>query len=317
MRRYIGYEATGSISGIFDYNEMDYRIRTNQFNYAASAAGLYAFTTFTFTNGGQTGATGPSLSTLLSSYNTVSNPWLSNTTYFSASAGIQLWTVPETATYSIDTYGAAGGGSGFGNFGTGARIKGDFSLTQGTRIFILSGQRGIDSNASGGGGGSFVSQGSTNFANSTLLIAAGGGGGYGNSAGNAVNAVTTINGAAGLGAGYAGGTNGNGGVAGTNTGWGGAGAGWLGDGGDGGVYGGIAPRVQTNGQGSTGPFNCAGVQGGFGGGGGGGCNGAGGGGGYSGGGTSGGGGGSFAGGTNQINTANANTGHGYVVITKL
>lgn len=276
--------------------------------------GLYAFTDATFTTGGQTGSSGPSLQQAVSGLTGSGvDAWKNNTQYFNVSNGIQQWTVPKTGTYSIEAFGARGGDTS-GRWGNGARMKGDFQLTQGEIINIIVGQRGGDSGASGGGGGSFVYK---NATDSLPLIVAGGGGGWGGSGGVAFSATTSTNGTAGSGAGYAGGTNGNGGSTATNSGWGGAGAGWLTNGQDGGIYGGIAFAPRNGGRGSSGPFNCSGVFGGFGGGGGGGCNGAGGGGGYSGGGTSGGGGGSYNGGTNQSNTAGANNDAGRVVITLL
>ena len=42
--------------------------------------------------------------------------------------GIQEWTVPATTTYTIDAYGANGGGGSGYLGGLGARIKGDFDL---------------------------------------------------------------------------------------------------------------------------------------------------------------------------------------------
>ena len=106
------------------------------------------------------------------------------------SSGIQLWTVPRTAKYIIDAYGAEGGNNS-GNFGggTGARMKGTFSLTKGDKYMILVGQigrtAGGNSNSNyagaGGGGGTFVVKG-TNYTTSNtsnVLLVAGGGGGSG------------------------------------------------------------------------------------------------------------------------------------------
>jgi len=75
---------------------------------ATPSGNLYAFSTFTFTNANTSGRTGPNLSTLLANYNTVTNPWLSNASNFTASNGIQTWTVPTTGTYTIVAKGAQG-----------------------------------------------------------------------------------------------------------------------------------------------------------------------------------------------------------------
>lgn len=277
---------------------------------AAAIVGLYAFTTATFTNGSQTGPTGPSLTQARDGLTgpEVDN-WKNNTSYFNTSSGIQLWTVPRTGTYTIEVWGARGG-SGSVRGGYGARMRGDFSLTEGQTVYILVGQQGGDSNAGGGGGGSYVY---TNVNDTYPLIAAGGGGAYGSSWGvQGFDGRTETSGGTGQ---YSGGTSGNGGSTATNSGWGGGGAGWLTNGGDGGIYGGIAYAPKNGGNGSSGPFACAGVFSGFGGGGGGGCNGGGGGGGYSGGGAGSGAGGSYNGGTNQSNSAGIQNGHGKVTIT--
>mgnify|MGYP000220795266 CR=1 FL=1 len=92
-------------------------------------------------------------------------------------AGIQAWTVPYTATYRIEVWGAQAGDHNNGVGGSGARVRGDFELTQGDVLRILVGQRGSDGTSYdvGGGGGSFVVT-----DDDTPLIVAGGGGGVGN-----------------------------------------------------------------------------------------------------------------------------------------
>jgi len=95
-----------------------------------------------------------------------------------ASAGIQSWTVPASATYRIVAKGAAGGHrtSGTTAPGRGTIMTGDFTLTQGTVLLILVGQMGSDgSTGGGGGGGTFVVTGTQS--NPSPLIIAGGGGG--------------------------------------------------------------------------------------------------------------------------------------------
>ena len=235
---------------------------------------------------------------------------------------IQSYTVPTTGTYTIDAYGAQGGGT---NGGKGARIKGDVSLTAGTVLKILVGQQGgvYGSGSSGGGGGTFV----TDNSNNPIMIAGGGGGNLNDSspcsAGSVIDGQITTSGAYSLDKTGTGGSSGNGGT-GTNSGWGGGGGGLLTNGTD------ASACVSTHGtafvNGGQGGASCAtNAVGGFGGGAGthGNTGGGGGGGGYSGGGGSnqnqtpdcGGGGGSYNGGSNQTNTAGVQTGNGQVIIT--
>jgi hypothetical protein len=288
---------------------------------------LYSFTTFTFTNADATGRTGPTYSALTSAYSSAS--WTANTAFFNATDGIQLWTVPATATYEIQVTGASGGTS-FGPRagGLAAIMTANFSLTEGQKLKILVGQMGLGGNTSnscgsdgGGGGGSFVAL----EAGNSPLIVAGGGGGAGNNQINRdldrKNAANSTNGnkASGNNGGN-GGTAGGGGSIQTNScvSGGGGGGGFSGSGSAGGQ------SFLAGGQGGTGGF-----AGGFGGGGGAGVNYAAGG----GGGWSGGGGGGLdtcscndmgdggAGGSYSLNTytfARATVpGHGSVRITKL
>jgi len=306
--------------------------------YAGESA-LYSFSSHTFTNCGKTGYSGPTLAECKSSYDV---SWEDDTDFFDvpSNAGIQLWTVPETATYRIEVWGAQGAfiTSGHtngqvlqGGGGKGARMRGDFNLTIGDKIKILVGQMGRGGYAaSGGGGGAFVAT-----ANNTALIVAGGGGGNrsGNTWNNAMNAVTGTSGVDGVGDQHGGhgdgGANGQGGTAGHQS---GSGAGFSGDGvksSDGRslyigptksysfVNGGLGGRLQ---YGSGTSY----MQGGFGGGGAGGWGGTGAGGGYSGGGGGinsnnngfAGGGGSFNNGSNQSNTGALWEDHGKCTITK-
>jgi len=259
--------------------------------------------TFTFTNCGQTGYTGPSQSQVNSTYGST------NTLYsqVTATAGIQYWTVPSTGIYSIEVHGAEGGYSNNygGSGGDGSMMSGDFSLTVGTQLKILVGQEGYaNTYDGGGGGGTFV----TLTDNTPIIIAGGGGGGSASCSQNYQHGWINENGQSNCN-GTLGGTNGSGG---NNCTTAGPGAGLLGNG-QGGWYG------QAFVNGGNGHSNQA--QGGFGGGGaGGGTNGAGGGGGYSGGAgscwdTYAGGGGSYNSGTNQLNQTGENTGHGYVIIS--
>ena len=154
----------------------------------ASETPSYSFSTFTFTSGGTSGPTGPALSTLLSSYSTSTYPWLNNTSYFTATGGIQYWTVPSTAVYRITALGA-GGYSGNGTAGYGASMRGDFTLSKGQVIKILVGQCGIYSSYGGGGGGTFVAT-NTN----TALVVAGGGASTSPWSSGRVDALTTNSG---------------------------------------------------------------------------------------------------------------------------
>lgn len=295
---------------------------------------LYTFTSFTFTSAGIGGNVGPTLAQCLSSYNTATYPWLNNTAYFNVTAGIQLWTVPKTASYTIEAYGAAGGASST----TVARMKGTFSLTKGDKLRILVGQNGVTGAAAcnnamgGGGGGTFVMK-ETGSTISDIYVIAGGGGGKSANSSTTYYASITTSGNAGSDSGGAGGSDGNGGAykSGQCVGNSGAGGGLLTDGGQNvGNQGGKA--FVNGGTGGTG-FNDYGgtvANGGFGGGGGTSSYMGGGGGGYSGGGSGGvascscasigggGGGGSYNNGTNQTNDLQTNnTGAGYVIITAL
>ena len=142
------------------------------------------FLAYVFTNLGKEGREGPAnasgyLGTTLEGQVTLNG-------------GIQMWQVPYTGTYIIESRGAAGANGTCHNSnststwhrgGLGAKISGKFWLTHGTLLKILVGQRGMMSISScysvdndvadgGGGGGSFVA-----YVNNTPLIIAGGGGG--------------------------------------------------------------------------------------------------------------------------------------------
>ena len=229
---------------------------------------------------------------------------------------IQTWTVPKSGVYTIEAYGAEGGGStSYATLGgKGARIKGDVYLIAGEVIKVMVGQKGGDAVYDGmGGGGTFVVKQSGN----TPIIIAGGGGGASGSGANAVgmDAVTGTTSTADRCNSCAGVSGPSGGTACSNASGGG---GFTGNGGAGsGSFGGVS---YTNG--GTGGNSYYTVTGGFGGGGGshGGGWGGGGGGGYGGGsahtaGCGGGGGSSYNSGAVQSNTAGVRTGAGIVTIT--
>ena len=145
--------------------------------------------TVTFTNCSKTGINGPSQSDCNTSYSGTSLEG-----DVTLSSGIQLWTAPTTATYTIEVWGAKGGGDTYpcnyhGLGGTdchgvnGARMKGTFSLNQGDILRIAIGQMGEsyvsgNNGGGGGGGGTFVAKGSDHSGATALIIAGGGGGGH-------------------------------------------------------------------------------------------------------------------------------------------
>jgi len=148
---------------------------------------------------GTTGSTGPSLSSLQSTYGV----WSLNSDYFAQGSfqGYQLWTVPQSGKFKITAKGAQGGSqtSSYGYGAAGAKVSATFDLTRGQKIEIIVGQGGgggpsdPHGNEGGGGGGSFVLKypRSTISESDILLIAGGGGGapGYGTSCNNYANRV--------------------------------------------------------------------------------------------------------------------------------
>ncbi len=289
--------------------------------------------TFTFTNCSATGKTGPTQSQVNSTY-TSGNSLYNGVTIITQ--GIQEWTVPETGTYTIESYGAQGGGDYGGN---GAKIVGDFNLSQGDVLKILVGQVGehnasnVRCNSSGGGGGTYVTKSPYNNTSSILVIAGGGGGegdaytcsteqltGTGGSTGNDGLPGTVTTRHANI---Y--GTDGNGGSYSSTTGAS-CGAGFIGNSVaySNSSWADEAYSFINGGEGANQDHSSCGADGGFGGGGAG-AYGAGGAGGYSGGGTGdyrspcdasgGGGGGSYNSGSNQSNTAGTWEEHGQVIIT--
>ena len=148
-------------------------------------AALYTFNSHTFTNCTATGNTGPTQTQCRSAYTTT---WDESDSNFTVVNGIQIWTVPASGTYRIRANGATGGGYAGGNYGYGASIQGDFTLSQGETLSILVGQQGIASGggyAQGGGGGSFVIR-----KDLSILAIAGGGGSMGSGGGDAGSSRT-------------------------------------------------------------------------------------------------------------------------------
>ena len=130
-----------------------------------STSCLVAFShTFT-TCGVASGRDGPSLTQCRNSY--AGPAWVNDSSSFSVSGGIQLWTVPTTGTYRIE---ARGAGSNHRSTQAGAVMAADFTLTAGEQLRILVGQ--ISTRADHGSGGTFVAR-----SNNTPIIVAGGSGG--------------------------------------------------------------------------------------------------------------------------------------------
>ncbi len=250
-------------------------------------------------------------------------------TFSSTSTGregtIQSWNVPYDGDYKITAYGAEGGGEDK-KAGLGAKVSGEFSLSEGEAIKILVGQEGLSGSyggEGGGGGASFLIDDEDN----PLIIAGGGGGqGYagdidGDFNDEGINASIGENGTDGkdwdqIEFGGAGGQNGDGGEGATEGYGGGGGGGFFTNGSDGGMgqsgFSFLNGAKGGKGEGSSG-------DGGFGGGGGNGDWGGGAGGGYSGGGggadySGGGGGGSYNSGVSKSSEAAVNQGDGKVII---
>ena len=280
---------------------------------------LYEFTSHKFTSCGAIGREGPTLQQCRSSYNTA---WINNNDYYNMKTlGIQLWTVPISGFYKIQTAGARGGNATTAkrNGGNGIILSGTFMLSKGSILKIAVGHIGGNNTyTGGGGGGSFVA---TTIDDKPLIVS-GGGGGAGNSGGDGRNAVNSVDGGAGHG-GHKGGINGRINKIGSSGGWGQSGGSFYSDG----TYKGsedyerLATALSfingaTGAQGSGVSASCQPTLGGFGGGGSGSCDGGGGGGGYSGGAPGGGGGGSINNGTNNEN-GGQNNDNGYVQVNFL
>jgi hypothetical protein len=160
--------------------------------------GLYVFSPnpFKFTNGGQTGYLGPELATLTGHADYSAAAWRTNTANFNLGKGyypdsgsdastpqrgFQLWTVPTDGTYTIQAQGALGGDANILSQtpGKGARVQADFTLTKGTKIIIIVGQKGVSATnyqlSSGGGGGTFVLKNNFGITTDDIYLIAGGG----------------------------------------------------------------------------------------------------------------------------------------------
>jgi hypothetical protein len=158
----------------------------------------FAGTTYSFTNASATGFNGPTQAQIDSAY---SGSTLQGLVTIST-RGIQTWTVPSSGEYSITIAGAAGGSNLDRSLtgGSGALLTTVVSLTAGTVLNIVVGQKGTDSFSvcsdtfcgAAGGGGSFVYTSTGN----TFLAVAGGGGGAAANATNLFSSKTTADGKA-------------------------------------------------------------------------------------------------------------------------
>ncbi|MBC8739830.1 hypothetical protein F6X40_24255, partial [Paraburkholderia sp. UCT31] len=235
------------------------------------SAPLYDFTSFTFTPCSAYGVYGPSLAQCHIAYGPAS--WAQNPAYFSVTNGVQTWVVPEDGNYQITVAGAVGGNGtnyqsaqypGYG--GKGAVLTAVVSLKKGTVLSLMVGQRGSTSTLDGGGGGgTFVAQGST-----PLMVAGAGGGSTPYSPFTGDNASLTTTGTCSYDASLAG-TNESGGSSVSSTG-GAGGSGFSGNGASTGQFGGQSYSFLNGGVsgGTSNGCNKA-APGGFGGGGGAGC----------------------------------------------
>jgi len=170
--------------------------------------------TYTFTNAGASGKTGPSQAQVTSAYSSTN---LSGAV--AAFDGIQYWIVPSTGLYQIDITGASGGGT---NGGMAAEASAEFLLDGGDTLMVLVGQMGVDGmdGSTTGGGGTFVvvlDPSSSHITSTGLrvrpLLIAGGGGGNPGTANSSTDASLNTTGGAGTGGtgSGAGGSNGAGG----------------------------------------------------------------------------------------------------------
>ena len=140
---------------------------------------LFTFSSFTFTNAGAQGASGPSLGQCQTAYSGQS--WLAS--YFSCVNGYQSWTIPTTKSFTIQCCGAGstireGGTSGAR--GCGALLSFSTQLIQGRRLKFVVGQPGLNSSSasvgSGGCGATYIEYETGSNTNTYNILAVAGGG---------------------------------------------------------------------------------------------------------------------------------------------
>lgn len=142
---------------------------------------LFEFTTHTFTPASTVGRFGPTITTLRNSYSSAT--WAADPNFFfeGRSQGYQVFKIPKTGIYEIETAGARGDNSSnpTSGRGRGAIIRARFTFQINDTLEMLVGQvpgNGTGTSATsycGSGGGSFVAFYGTN----TPIIVAGGGAG--------------------------------------------------------------------------------------------------------------------------------------------
>ena len=145
---------------------------------------LYSFTSHTFTNCGQTQETGPTLAQCKSEYTPT---WTDDTNYFNViNSGTQIWTVPESAIYTIKVAGGSGGepfsrpNEWQGNGGVGSLVEANYSIQKGTKLYIEVGHKGVSQQNQGSGTGTpnvFGGGGKSDISSSTTYSFQSSGGG--------------------------------------------------------------------------------------------------------------------------------------------
>ena len=135
---------------------------------------LYPFSQFTFTTGDTAGPIGPTKNRLLAqSANYTNESWVTNSDFFNVLGGdwcqgVQIWTVPASANYTLTVAGSSGtpqryAGSSTG--GPGAIVQATMFLTKGTKLCIAAGQFGQMINTVAAASNDIYDGGWTNFSN--------------------------------------------------------------------------------------------------------------------------------------------------------
>jgi hypothetical protein len=158
------------------------------------------------------------------------------TVTFTYTGDYYLWSAPLSGSFTLEVWGAQGGGTGASYWGTGGNggyAKGTITLTSGQNLYVYPGQQGFQSSTSnsfnGGGkgnpnsgyGAGWTGGGATHIATasgvlsslsgntSAVKIVAGGGGGAGGSQGQSGYSIYAANGGAGGGSSGIAGSNSN------------------------------------------------------------------------------------------------------------
>lgn len=207
----------GGGGGLFDFSSL---------TFLATPGTTYHSTNQTFIAGARVFEESNTISDYLANYDTSTNPWLSDTNFYSlVRAGFQKFTIPADGDYRFTVAGTAGADSSGqiqgNNQGRGAIMRAEFALTEGDYVQIVVAKQ-TDWQGSGGGA-SFVSDSSNN----PLIVAGGGGSIWSNSGAQPTSQApnSTIGNASGSNSNQA--QDGNGGYQ-SSAGYG-AGAGWYTD----------------------------------------------------------------------------------------